>query len=142
MKKVWCFLLVSLLLVVSFGAMSCTPGATDTSEKTVKTYLSNYEKLDPGLANLFIKEKRTEYKAHFEHISQHFSFKIKDLEIEVLSQTENSAMVQARYTSVVTRKDKSEIKSFRIVEQFELIKQNGQWLIAEETGISCEEVLN
>jgi hypothetical protein len=144
-KKRW-FFLAGLLFIVSFGIIICvaksTP-VTNTPEKTIEIFYSNFEEINPEkLANLFVEEERAQLRAHFEILSQHFCFEIKNLEIEVLSQAENTATVQAKYESVVTQKDKSETKSFRIVEQFELIKQNSQWLIARKTSLSCEEILD
>ena len=126
-----------LLLTVLVGGISCQGKApeytTATPEGTVKLLFDAYSSLDPDkIVNLYIEETREEIRpATVGVLGQFQSIRIVDLEIETISQTEATAIVEASFTTIYVEKDGTPGRfPFHTVE-FHLEKRGGEWLISQ-----------
>ena len=122
----------------------CSSGASyDTPEDTVNSYLNAYEKLDfmNMLACILPVASNEEMRTDVEELVEEFkdmmkdmniSFSINNRNIEVISRTEDSAIVAVSYDMELTYMDETETESS--IETFTLVKSDGKWLLTEMTG--------
>jgi len=130
MGKIGCFLLVGFLLITLLGGMSCQSKTAATPEGTVKLFLDAHENLDANkAAELFVKEDREKVQSHLSQLwSQQESVTYSEIEIEVISQTENTAKIRVQGEVIIAEKDMPPQK-LGLGSEFDLVKQDGKWLI-------------
>jgi len=130
MGKIGCFLLVGFLLITLLGGMSCQSKTAATPEGTVKLFLDAHENLDANkAAELFVKEDREKVQSHLSQLwSQQESVTYSEIEIEVISQTENTAKLRVQGEVIIAEKDMPPQK-LGLGSEFDLVKQDGKWLI-------------
>jgi hypothetical protein len=121
------------------GGVSCQSKTsaqytTATPEGTVRLLLDAYCELNAGkVAEFWVKEERKEVRFQMGELFKQFeSVTISDIEIEVLSQTENTAKVNVQYFLNATVKEsipQSYYPPKEVSYELDLIKQDGKWLI-------------
>ena len=137
MKKIGYFLLAAFLLIVLAGGMSCqskTQYTTATPEGTIRLYLNAQCQLDAEkVAQCFVKEAREKARTDAEQgFKQIYSFSVEKVKIKVVSQTDDTAKVEVRCDKIVSPLwSKGEYRDVYKdqVNEFDLVKQDGEWLI-------------
>ena len=134
MKVIQILFIGCLLLITTLGGCQGKPPgqySTATPEGTVRLYFDNFCELDAGkVAKLFAKEDREEVRAILEvSLNQIYSVSIERLEIEIISQSEDTAKVIARYDVVTYYKRTEEKEGGYQVAEFDLVKRGDEWLI-------------
>jgi len=130
MGKIGCFLLIGFLLITLLGGMGCQNKTTATPEGTIKLFLDAHENLDVNkAAELFAKEDREKVQSHLSQLwAQQESVTYSEIEIEVISQTENTAKLRVQGEVTITGKDMPPQK-LGVGDEYDLVKQDGKWLI-------------
>jgi hypothetical protein len=122
--------------VVATPTPTATPGAFQSPEGTVLAYYSAIADRDIGaIQRCFREDLRDDIKpALEEYFSYMDTVSIPTLEVEIVSQTDSEATVDARYELYTT--DSGETFGGPVHEDLHLEKVGGKWLIAEDMGLA------
>jgi len=131
-KVIQILLVVCLALTLVFvGCQGKTAQySTATPEGTIKLLLGAHENLDVNKATeLFVKEDREKIHSHLSQLwGQQESVAYSEIEIKVMSQTENTAKVKVEGEVIIAEKDMPS-QRMGIGDEFNLVKQGSEWLI-------------
>lgn len=140
MKVIQIFLIGCLLLVTVLGGCQGKTSAqysTATPEGTARCYLEAYFQMDAGkIAELWVEKERKWVRSNMVELFKQFeSIAISDTQIEMLSQTEDTAEVKVQYYhNAITKKGvpQSWYPPQKLSYKLSLVKQRGEWLIEAE----------
>jgi uncharacterized protein YchJ len=124
-------LVILLINVLILGLVGCS-GGTSSPEDTVRAAFAALESQNADkLISYYVEDVRDTVLAKTEYAFAFVDkFKVSNLELTVLSETEDTASVEADYDLTTTLSGQS-IKE-HITEIYELAKVDGEWLLLGE----------